>query len=225
MEPCHKHTFKFLLVIALAITMCIPSRVYASEEIESGNTVATEETDSSESDKVILSPEGIPSDVVSAHPEAFGIVVPASIDDIKDRYNNYGSSSIIVVDNKYLSKEDFVDILNNLPYDYEGFYERNAEFIYDMQEETGIDGLFICGIIAIESGWGTCKANTNNVGGLRGSGGWMAFATEEDCIKCIFETVASYGSTTPHSIGCTYCDSNWGDSVLSAMRMIISSVD
>ena len=104
MEPCHKHTFKFLLVIALAITMCIPSRVYASEEVESGNTVAAEETDSSESDKVILSPEGIPSDVVSAHPEAFGIVVPASIDDIKDRYNNYGSSSIIVVDNKYLSK-------------------------------------------------------------------------------------------------------------------------
>lgn len=223
MEPCQKRTFTFLLVIALAITMCIPSRVYASEEIESGNTVATDEANSSDTDKVILSPEGIPSDIVWAHPELFGIEVPATINDVKERYSNNGASSLKVVDEKYLSKDDFVEILTDLPYDSVGFYERNTDFIYEKQEETGIDGLFICGIIAIESGWGECRANTNNVGGLRGSGGWMSFSTEEECIECIFDTVASYGSTTPYSIGCTYCDSNWGDSVLSAMRMIINS--
>ena len=213
-----EHSIKavFCLALILAVITAYPSRVYAKAE-EDSNTVTQEPTSSD--DEEIHIPPGVPADI------AYKYYLHDSYDIVKTRYNSESASSLDVTKPCRLTKEDFVETLENLPYDYIGFFERNAEFIYEMQEEYHIDGIFVCGIIAIESGWGECQANTNNVGGLRGSSGWMYFESEEACIECIFSTVASYGSTTPYSIGLTYCGENWGGEVLSAMRLIINSAN
>ena len=214
-----EHSIKAVICIALVATLVAssPSRVYAKSADDS-STVTNGPALLSTDEKPII-PPGIPSDIV------YKYYLHKCLSDVKSRYNSESASSLNVKRPCDLTKEDFVKVLKNLPYDYVGFYERNAEFIYEMQAQYNIDGIFVCGIIAIESGWGKCQANTNNVGGLRGSSGWMSFESEEACIECIFSTVASYGSTTPYSIGLTYCGENWGGEVLSAMRMIINSAN
>ena len=46
-----------------------------------------------------------------------------------------------------LSKEDFVKLMEELPYDYTGFYSRNAEFIWEMEQEYQVNAIFYCGIV------------------------------------------------------------------------------
>ena len=52
-----------------------------------------------------------------------------------------------------LSKEDFVKLISRVKYDTSGFFEENAETIYDLCEEYSINEIFFCGLISAESGW------------------------------------------------------------------------
>lgn len=119
-----------------------------------------------------------------------------------------------------LTKEAFVSILENLPYDYVGFYERNAEFIWEMEQKYNVNGIFICGIIAIESGWAQYDACRNNYAGITGSNGYAAFETEEEFIEYTFnylkDDYISCGLTTVSSIAYPYTrveETTWGSQV------------
>ncbi len=129
-----------------------------------------------------------------------------------------------------LSKEDFVELLDNLQYDYEGLYERNAEFIWEYEQEYQINGLFICSIIAIESGWGQHDANQNNYTGTMGANGkYKSFDSEEEGIEYTFQNLKDNyidcGLTTIPSISPVYLgyhSDSWANNVYSAMKMIVS---
>ncbi len=129
-----------------------------------------------------------------------------------------------------LSKEDFVKLMEELPYDYTGFYERNAEFIWEMEQEYNVNAIFICGIIAQESGWAQYDACLNNYTGTMGSNGYASFESEEEGIEYTFNNLQngyiSKDLTTVSSIAPTYVGysgSGWDSNVFSAMKMIIKS--
>jgi hypothetical protein len=128
-----------------------------------------------------------------------------------------------------LSKEDFIDLLENLPYDYEGFYERNAELIWNLEQEYQVNALFVCSIVAYESGWGQYDACLNNYTGCNGPNGYMSFETESDGMEFTFSNLKNRyideGLTTMPSISPVYLgyeSTTWADNVYSAMKMIVS---
>lgn len=130
-----------------------------------------------------------------------------------------------------LSKEDFVKLMNELPYDYTGFYSRNAEFIWEMEQKYQINGIFFCGIVAIESGWGQYDAGQNNYTGYYNSlqGRYEYFESEESGIEETFKLLDDYwiskGKNTLHTIApgyIGYSGGTWDNQVYSAMRMIVS---
>ena len=51
-----------------------------------------------------------------------------------------------------ISKQDFVELMENMKVDYTGFFAENAETIYDLCEEYELNEIFFCGLIAAESG-------------------------------------------------------------------------
>ena len=129
-----------------------------------------------------------------------------------------------------LSKESFVKLMEELPYDYTGFYERNAEFIWEMEQEYNVNAIFVCGIIAQESGWAQYDACRNNYTGTMGSDGYASFESEEEGIEYTFNNLQngyiSNGLTTVSSIAPTYVGytgSSWDSNVFSAMKMIINN--
>mgnify|MGYP004653629481 CR=1 FL=1 len=129
-----------------------------------------------------------------------------------------------------LSKESFVKLMEELPYDYTGFYERNAEFIWEMEQEYNVNAIFVCGIIAQESGWARYDACKNNYSGTMGSKGYASFESEEEGIEYTFNNLQngyiSNGLTTVSTIAPTYVGysgSGWDSNVFSAMKMIIKS--
>lgn len=120
-----------------------------------------------------------------------------------------------------LSKKDFVDLLQNMKYDYTGYFSRNAEFIWEMEQKYQINGLFYCGIAGEESGWGKHYIG-NNYTGMVG----MRFDTEEEGIEQTFSNLAENYIPkelyTITQIGTKYnpVSSVWPKHVYSAMKML-----
>lgn len=120
-----------------------------------------------------------------------------------------------------LSKEDFVDLLQNMKYDYTGYFSRNAEFIWEMEQKYQINGLFYCGIAGEESGWGRYYVG-NNYTGQKG----MTFDTEEEGIEQTISNLAENyipeGRYTITQIGGKYNPGStvWPGHVYSAMTML-----
>lgn len=120
-----------------------------------------------------------------------------------------------------LSKEDFVDLLQNMKYDYTGYFSRNAEFIWKMEQKYHVNGLFYCGIAGEESGWGQHYVG-NNYTGMTG----MRFDTEEEGIEQTFSNLAENYIPkelyTITQIGTKYnpVSSVWPNHVYSAMKML-----
>ena len=83
-----------------------------------------------------------------------------------------------------LSKEDFVKLINDCPYDYTGWFSENCEYIYDVCNEYEINEIFFCGLIAAESGWKISNAhrNINNYISMMAGGGLKRFETLEEGI-------------------------------------------
>ena len=128
-----------------------------------------------------------------------------------------------------LSKEDFVKLMEELPYDYTGFYSRNAEFIWEMEQEYQVNAIFYCGIVAQEGGWARYAAAPNNYTGYMGISGYASFESEEAGIEATFklldEGYISKGLNTLSNIAPVYVGysgSTWDSKVYSAMKMIVS---
>lgn len=123
-----------------------------------------------------------------------------------------------------LSKEDFVSLIEDMPYDYTGYFERNAEFIWEMEQETQVNALFYCGIAAQESGWGK-SSYYNNYTGMTNGSGYAKYDTEEDGIRATMENISNNyfpNSNTISKVNTKYAaDTSWGTNVYSCMEMII----
>lgn len=127
-----------------------------------------------------------------------------------------------------LSKEDFVKLINNLPYDKKGYFKRNAETIWSMCQEKGVNEIAACGIIAQESGWGKCHGwGKNNYFGISGG----SYSTEEAGVRAFITLLGDkylhkggkfYKGKTLHAVGLTYCDgTKWPKAVYGCMKMIL----
>lgn len=61
-----------------------------------------------------------------------------------------------------LSREDFCELLANFKYDYAGFYEQNAGLIWDLSQKYQVNEIFICGVFALESLYGSNEKHIAN---------------------------------------------------------------
>lgn len=104
-----------------------------------------------------------------------------------------------------------------------------GQALQDGEEYTGINALFICAIIAHESGWGSSRLarEENNLGGITGRSGYRSFDTREDCIEYMFDLLdrlyISKGRDTVEEISKVYCvpPEHWERSVNEIMEELI----
>lgn len=145
-----------------------------------------------------------------------------------------------------VSKEEFREIIFNMEYDYTEFFKRNADLIYDTSQKYQINELFFCGIIALESGWGSSEkaiANNNYTSQMK-QGKLIYFSSEAECIIATAESLRNnylnedgkyYNGTTINAVNERYCTPivivkeekevtlkyGWADRVYSCMERIL----
>lgn len=132
-----------------------------------------------------------------------------------------------------LSKEDFVELLSDFPYDYAGFYERNAEEIWEQSQRYQVNEIFMCGVYGLESYYGSDKRHISyhNYGSIMTRAGKLVrYASDEEGIEANYKLFANcylspdgkyYKGVTLDSIGNTYCDSSWAGQVYSCMKYFL----
>lgn len=121
-----------------------------------------------------------------------------------------------------LSQDEFIKVLKKCKYDYKGFLRKHAKYIWKMEQKYKINGLFYCGIFAIESGWGTAGWSHNYTGMIG-----RRFLTDRAGIRATFKNLSKNyikcGLKTIKSVGPKYCTSGgWSYSVCSAMQRILA---
>lgn len=153
------------------------------------------------------------------------IIIYQTLEEFAEKMSVETSKTLDISKPCGLSKTDFVKLISNASYDYEGYLKRNAGFIWDMEQKYQINGLFYCGIAAYESGWGRVSYRNNYTGMGAGK---KAYESEEegieDTIRYLRETcVDEYSVITPKKIGkkCYNFTDTWGSNVYSAMNMIV----
>lgn len=134
-----------------------------------------------------------------------------------------------------ISREDFCDLLKDFKYDYAGFYKENAGIIWDICQEYQINELFICGVFALESYWGSddYHINLHNYGSITRRDGTLAsYETDEEGIRANIALLAEnylnpngkyYEGGTLVTIGPIYCppNPNWSHDVYKCMEAFI----
>lgn len=202
------------LAVVTTLSIAISTTGATSETTEGGSNTVSNQQQQRE----------ITKDENLKHIEG-GVVKPEDMYISLEEVTYYFSQN---VDTKcQLSKDSFIELMENLPYDYEGFYSRNAEFIWEMEQEYEVNALVYCGISAIESGWGVYGASDHNYTGMMGSEGLIYFQSDEEGIEATFANIAEnyvpYGADTLSGMAEKYAGSySWADQVYSAISMIIS---
>jgi hypothetical protein len=131
---------------------------------------------------------------------------------------NYDTSPTDITCVSGLSGEQF-DELIDIIIDKRGLDGSNklndtGEAFEFIEEEYGINGLYVLAIFTHESLFAERCINTNNFGGIRGSESWKSFNTPNDCIyyegKLLRESYVDQGRKTLSDIGEKYCEgSEW----------------
>ena len=134
-----------------------------------------------------------------------------------------------------LTKEQFVELMNNLDVDYSDFFTDNSELIYDLCEEYQLNEIFFCGLIAAESGW-EIKDNhrrTNNyISMMSGNGKLLKYDSVEEGLeaaarhlhdKYLTEEGSYYHGETIAGVKKCFCPSSdsWEGLVYGCMKLII----
>lgn len=130
-----------------------------------------------------------------------------------------------------LSKHQFIDLVKEIP-DYAGYYKRNAPLIWELSQEYNVNEIFICGLIASESGWAQSSTyGANNYFGWRSKD--PSFATEEEGLEKFYEFISKrylsedgsfYNGPTLTGVGKLYCPGGlWADGVYGCMQIIASA--
>lgn len=133
-----------------------------------------------------------------------------------------------------LSKEDFVTLMAGVEEDTSGFFEENAEYIYDVCEKYSINEIFFCGLISAESGWGIAQnhRNTHNYISLMSKNGLIKFASLEEGLEKAAQTLhdryltpgtAFYNGPTLAGVKTKFCpaSSTWVNLVYGRMQQIM----
>lgn len=137
-----------------------------------------------------------------------------------------------------LSKEDFVELLSDFPYDYAGFYERNAEEIWEQSQRYQVNEIFMSGVYGLESYYGSDKRHISchNYGSIMTRDGKLVrYASDAEGIEANYKLFSNcylspdgkyYKGVTLDSIGDTYCPPtpdcpSWADKVYSCMQLFL----
>lgn len=80
-----------------------------------------------------------------------------------------------------LSKLDFISLIAGVKQDTSGFFEENAEKIYDLCEQYSLNEIFFCGLISAESGWNIAQNHrkTHNYISLMSNGKLIHYSSVE----------------------------------------------
>lgn len=137
-----------------------------------------------------------------------------------------------------ISREDFCQLLAEFKYDYDGFYEKNAGLIWDLSQTYQVNEIFICGVFALESYYGSNEKHiaAHNYGSMMNrKGKLIQYESDEEGIEANFKLFANsylnpegkyYKGVTLDSIGDTYCPPttkcpSWAGKVYKCMQMFI----
>lgn len=117
--------------------------------------------------------------------------------------------------------------------DSTGYFQRNAEVIWNISQELGINELMICGIVALESGYGEHSINNNYMGHTTKKGPFQSFDSEEEGIITLANNLSQnymkeegkyYKGKTIRDVGRSYSPTGpkWGDKVYSIAIKILN---
>lgn len=137
-----------------------------------------------------------------------------------------------------LSKEDFRDLLADFKYDYAGFYKQNAGLIWELSQKYQVNEIFLCGVFALESYFGSDDrhVNAHNYGSIMNKYGELVrYASDAEGIEANFKLFANcylstkgkyYKGVNIDSIGDTYCPPtpecpSWADKVYCCMQYFL----
>ena len=133
-----------------------------------------------------------------------------------------------------ISKEDFINLMENMKVDYSGFFAENAETIYDLCEEYEINEIFFCGLIAAESGWNISSnhKNTCNYISMMSGGKLIRYSTPEEGLEAaakllhnryLTEGGSCYYGKTLSAVQRRFCpnSSTWVGLVYGCMKQVV----
>ena len=133
-----------------------------------------------------------------------------------------------------ISKEDFRTLMANLRVDTSGFFEENADTIYDLCEKYEINEIFYCGLIGAEAGFNISSGHRNkhNYISMMSKGSLIRYATVEEGLeaglKLLHKTYLTpggscYSGKTLASVQRRFCpnSSTWVNLVYTCMKKIV----
>lgn len=132
-----------------------------------------------------------------------------------------------------LSKEDFIKLMSRVKADTSGFFEDNAEEIYDLCEKYSINEIFFCGLISAESGWNIASnhRNTHNYISLMKNGKLIKYSSISEGLEVAAKKLhynyltpggKFYNGKTLAGVKKCFCPSStWVDLVYGRMKQIV----
>ena len=131
-----------------------------------------------------------------------------------------------------LSKEDFIQLVQNMKYDRTGILKNNAGWIWECCQKYSVNEIFVLGICGIESGW--CSAGqhqkTHNYSSLMSGGKLIPYATDEQGFEAMIKLLGQkylspkgslYHGQTITGVGTSYCNATtWPGKVYKCMTQV-----
>lgn len=144
------------------------------------------------------------------------------------------SKNMDITENTGLSKEDFVTLISEVKQDTSGFFEENAETIYDLCQEYELNEIFFCGLISAESGWNIADNHrrTYNYISLMTNGKLIQYSSVEEGLEVAAQKLHNnyltpggkfYYGKTLSAVKTKFCpaSSTWVDLVFGRMKQIV----
>lgn len=210
------------------------TQVSASTTSAITSTNATEPTIVTEIETTIL---------VDANEETFEETIEDTSDESIeiDLSNLYISVDMNVNETTGMSKEQFVYLMNNFSYDYNGLFGRNSGLIWDLCQEYNINEIFFVSLIGAESNWGNHEAHiaTCNYTSIKPEGYLIQYSSEYEGLTASAELIHNKYfndiGTTLDNISKIYCPDDpetfdidesleWLILVYDCMNLVISDI-
>lgn len=139
-----------------------------------------------------------------------------------------------------LSKKDFVKLIGKLQkmkynHDANKIFKNYAGYIWEKGEKCKVDALFVCGIIAQESWWGTSQlaiSRNNFTSQSKLDGELIRYDSVKECLDYTFKNLSQnylkkggkyYHGLSIKAVGKEYCVGKWDKEVLACMKIICSN--
>lgn len=133
-----------------------------------------------------------------------------------------------------ISREDFIKLMENMKVDYSGFFAENAGDIYDLCGKYEINEIFLCGLIAAESGWNIASShrNAHNYISMMSGGRLIRYASAQEGLEAATKLLHNryltpgggcYYGKTLSSVQTRFCpgSSTWVGLVYGCMKQVI----